>query len=342
MKILKILLLAMLINIIISENIWSQTMVEDLGDIQIFTLEDANQVLKSYFVFTNKSVETLKVASIKKSCACASIKIESDRDIVNPGQSINFLMRIDLSKKSITQDYVLNEKSIVTLKKTSGDYTLLLQTIANVKMFGLPRRIDLGKLKDESFTVRRYLNIRPPVKSKFKIISINCVHPFVNVSYEKKLLTRDYRIYFEFEMENMKLGRNSFKLNMKYILDGKERNQTGLVQFEKIPKIQYPKSISMGVVNVKEKLMSRQFELLPGYEGIKFSIRGVKTEPKKYLLCDCSEIEEKNAALCIVRFAIPSNAIAGTVSRGNIRIEFFKDIAPIDIPVFALFLRGTD
>ncbi len=342
MKILKILLLAMLINIIISENIWSQTMVEDLGDIQIFTLEDANQVLKSYFVFTNKSVETLKVASIKKSCACASIKIESDRDIVNPGQSINFLMRIDLSKKSITQDYVLNEKSIVTLKKTSGDYTLLLQTIANVKMFGLPRRIDLGKLKDESFTVRRYLNIRPPVKSKFKIISINCVHPFVNVSYEKKLLTRDYRIYFEFEMENMKLGRNSFKLNMKYILDGKERNQTALVQFEKIPKVHYPKSISMGVVSANTKSISKNFKLLPGYEGITFSIKSVETEPSESISCTWNTMEGNNGILFNVNFKKPPRVDYGRAFRGNIKLEFLDGIKPVNIPVFALFLRGTD
>ena len=338
MKIIRRLILALLLSITVCQNAWSQTMVEDFGDIYIFTPEDANKVLKKDFVFTNNTIGTIRVDSIKKSCGCTNVK--SDKDIISPGESAHFLMEVDLSKKHISGDHGLIEKAIVKFRGISGNSILGLEMRANIEMGGLPRKINLGKLKDENFKVRRFIDISPPVKGQFSIISTSCSIPIVNVSYKKIFLSRYYRIHFEFEMESMEAGTNIFKLGMKYLLDGEERNQTALVQFEKVPKVRHPSSISMGVVNIKEKLMSRQFELLPGYEGIKFSIRGVKTEPKKYLLCDCSEIEEKNAALCIVRFAIPSNAIAGTVSRGNIRIEFFKDISPIDIPVFALFLES--
>ena len=207
-------------------------------------------------------------------------------------------------------------------------------------MCGLPRRIDLGKLKNESFTVRRHINIQPPAKKKLKIISVNCSNPVVNVSYEKKLLAWDYRIHFEFEMENMKVGINSFKLNMKYILDGKEGSQTTLVQFEKVPKVQYPKSISMGIIGAKTKSISKQFKLLPGYKGAILKIKSVKTEPSEYLSCTWNKEEGSDGMLLKVKFDIPPYANYGKAFRGNIIIEFLDGIESVNIPLFALLLEN--
>jgi len=332
---------ALLICTVIDQSAKTQTMIADFGTIYIFDINDAKKILKKDFVYTNNSPGFLKISSLKTSCgSCTNVK--TDRDIISPGESTHFLTEVDLSKKGLSKSYELNEMGIVKLEGTCGEHILRLLMRAKIELRGLPQIVNLGRLKGENYRIRRFINIIPPPRRKFTIKSITCSASTIDISYKKKFLLRPHRfqIYFEFDMEDMKVGPNNFGLNMEYNLDGKERSQTTLVHFEKVPKVKYPKSISMGIISAKTKSISKQFRLLPGYKGAIFKIKRVKTEPSEYLSCTWNREKGSDCMLLKVKYDIPPYANYGKTSRGNIIIEFLDGIESVNIALFALLLEN--
>jgi hypothetical protein len=312
---------------------FSQTLEKDFGEINIFSVEDMKQILTHNFTFTNETTGVLKFGPILKSCGCTSLQLT--KDTLNPKESTQIIMQIDLSKKAIRKDFDLDETSLIKIDNAPDALKLAMR--AKVRMRGIPVSIDLGRLKDESFRVRRFISISPPPGLSYRIVDVNCTNPKVTTFFKRAWFSSIWRIHFEFNMSEMNCGANSFELHTVYDLDAKETAQTTIVRFEKIEKVLHPENISMGVADVKSGIISKTFELSPGYAGVKCIVKSISTNPQADLSCGCTRMEEDRIA-CVANFKIAPDAQPNKVYRGSIKIEFSdNNIRPLDIPVF-LFL----
>jgi hypothetical protein len=243
-----------------------------------------------------------------------------------------------LAKKEISHDFALDEKGTVAMKGKKTSFPLLLEIRANIQIRGLPRKISLGKFKDESFTVSRYIRLASPPNRTFQIINISSSNSAVKVTYSKKWFASEYDIQLQFDMKDMKQGQNVVILKMDYQLDGVEKSQSCLLFFEKVPKILIPSSISLGVFNKGTQVVKKQFEISPGYEGVQFKVKRIVTEPAEFIQCKWKEMAD-NRIHCDITCTLPLENKEGAF-QGKISFEFFGDqMKPVGIPIYGIKLN---